>query len=138
MKIKTPPKPKRKYNSNVVKGWSIFIEHDEDWDILSNILAQKGYKFESGYTFSKHNPITSYKPFKIEYFDNDQKYADSEDMGYAYAMNGGDGFKDGFVLLSRPNNKLNMVQKLTFDSRKKSTYKNYTIYETLMDIIPEL
>jgi hypothetical protein len=42
---------------------------------------------------------------------------------------------DKFVLLSRPKNKLNMVNFKTFDKKKNSTYKRYKYLTNLTDLV---
>jgi hypothetical protein len=43
--------------------------------------------------------------------------------------------EDKFILLSRPKNKLTMVNPNTFISRKDSTYKRYKYFTNLTDLI---
>jgi hypothetical protein len=115
------------------KWWAISVDTPEDWEILSQFLDSKGYKFEPGYTFSR-NDLTTFNPFKDEkYFDSHEYDADSDDKGYDAAMS----YKgtDEFILLSRPGNKLNMVNSNTFIPRKDSTYKRYKYFTNLTDLI---
>ena len=116
------------------KRWAIYLDDKEDWDILSNILNQKGYKFSSGQTFSK-NKLTDFNPFKSERNFGDEG-EDDNDLGYSYAMSY-QGVND-FYLLEMPNKKLQIVDTNYFDSRKNSTYKNYNIYRNLGDLIKVL
>jgi hypothetical protein len=115
------------------KWWAILVDSIEDWEIIAPFLASKGYKFESGYTFSQKD-LSTFNPFKDEqYFDSHEYDAGSDDMGYdanmSYEGN------DKFVLLSRPKNKLNMVNFKTFDKKKNSTYKRYKYITNLTDLI---
>jgi hypothetical protein len=115
------------------KWWAISVDTPEDWEILSQFLDSKGYTFEPGYTFSG-NDLTTFNPFKDEkYFDSHEYDADSDDKGYAAAMSY-EG-TDEFILLSRPKNKLNMVNSNTFIPRKDSTYKRYKYFTNLTDLI---
>ena len=69
------------------KWWAILVDSPEDWEILSQFLASKGYKFESGSTFSGKDLLT-FNPFKDEqYFDSQEYDTDSDDMGYKANMN---------------------------------------------------
>jgi hypothetical protein len=115
------------------KWWAILVDSIEDWKIIAPFLASKGYKFESGYTFSQKDLLT-FDPFKDEkYFDSHEYDTESDDMGYnanmSYEGN------DKFVLLSRPKNKLNMVNFKTFDKKKNSTYKRYKYLTNLTDLV---
>ena len=98
---------------------------------ILDILTQKGYKFLSGYTFSK-NKLTDFNPFKSERDFGDEG-EDDNDLGYSYAMSY-KGVND-FFLVEMPNKKLQIVNTDYFNSRKNSTYKNYTLYNNLGDLI---
>lgn len=115
------------------KWWAILVDSPEDWEILSNFLDNKGYKLESGYTFSG-NKLSTFNPFADEkYFDSHEYDAESDDMGYNAHMSYTG--RNEFVILNRPKNKLNMVNPSTFNSRKNSTYKRYNYFTNLMDLI---
>jgi len=116
------------------KRWAIYLDDKEDWDILANILNQKGYKFLSGYTFSK-NKLTDFNPFKSERNFGDEG-EDDNDLGYSYAMS----YKgaNDFFLVEMPKKKLQIVNTDYFNSRKNSTYKNYNVYNNLGDLIKVL
>jgi hypothetical protein len=43
--------------------------------------------------------------------------------------------KDKFILLSKPKNKLSMINPNVFISKKDSTYKRYTLFNSLTDLI---
>jgi hypothetical protein len=116
------------------KRWAIYLDDKEDWAILSNILNQKGYKFSSGQTFSKYK-LTDFNPFKSERNFGDEG-EDDNDLGYSYAMSY-QGVND-FYLLEMPNKKLQIVDTNYFDSRKNSTYRKYTVYNNLGDLIKVL
>jgi len=119
---------------NTDKRWAIHVNSEEDWDILSKLLEEKGYKFISGYTFSKYK-LTDFNPFKSERVFGDEG-EDDNDSGYSYAMS----YKgvDDFILLQMPKKRLQVIQPSTFNSRKDSTYKNYTLYKNLSDIANKL
>jgi hypothetical protein len=116
------------------KRWAIYLDDKEDWDILANILNQKGYKFSSGQTFSKYK-LTDFNPFKSERNFGDEGEYDN-DLGYSYAMSY-QGVND-FYLLEMPNKKLQIVDTNYFNSRKNSTYEKYTVYNNLGDLIKVL
>lgn len=111
--------------------WAIEIDNIDDWNILSNILNQKGFKFESGYTFSKFK-INDFNPFKSER-DFGDRGEDNNDYGYSYAMSYHG--RDNFILISRPKKKLQMIDPKYFNSRKNSTYKDYKLYTNLTDLV---
>ena len=113
------------------KSWVILVDSPEDWEILSQFLNSKGYKFESGYTFSGKD-LTTFNPFTDEQYFDSQEYR-SDDRGYKANMSY-EG-KDKFILISRPKNKLNMVNPNTFLSRKDSTYKRYNYFTSLLNLI---
>jgi hypothetical protein len=119
---------------NTDERWAIHVNSEEDWDILSKLLEEKGYKFISGYTFSKYK-LTDFNPFKSERVFGDEG-EDDNDSGYSYAMS----YKgvDDFILLQMPKKRLQIIQPSTFNSRKDSTYKNYTLYKNLSDIVNKL
>ena len=112
------------------KRWAFYINSEDDWDILSNLLDKNNYRFASGYTFSKYK-LTDFNPFKSERAFGD-KGEDDNDQGYSYAMSY-EG-KPDLILLQMPNKKLQIVNPSYFNSRKNSTYKNYTLYKNLIDI----
>lgn len=114
--------------------WAIKIDNMDDWNILSNVLDQKGFKFESGYTFSKFK-INDFNPFKSERPFGDEG-EDDNDNGYSYAMSYKG--KDNFILISKPKKKLQMVDPQYFDSRINSTYKDYKVYNNLTDLVKSL
>ena len=115
------------------KWWAILVDSSDDWEILSKFLDSKGYKFESGYTFSKKD-LTTFNPFKNEkYFDSHEYDAESDDMGYATFMSY-EG-KDKFILLNKAKNRLNILNPNIFKSKKDSTYKKYTYFNNLTDLI---
>ncbi len=115
------------------KWWAILVDSSDDWEILSKFLNSRGYKFESGYTFSGKD-LTTFNPFKNEkYFDSHEYDADSDDMGYNAIMSY-EG-KDKFILLNRPKNKLTMVNPNIFKSKKDSIYKRYSYFTNLIDLI---
>jgi hypothetical protein len=115
------------------KLWAILVNSSDDWEILSKFLNSKGYKFESGYTFSGKD-LTTFNPFKNEkYFDSHEYDVESDDMGYNAIMSY-EG-KDKFILLNKPKNKLNIINPNTFLSRKDSTYKRYSYFNNLTDLI---
>lgn len=120
---------KRNYNPDMTPRWALYVDNKDDWDIIANILNKKGYKFASGYTFSKYN-LTDFNPFKSER-SFDDKGEDDNDNGYSYAMSY-KGVND-FVLIDRPNKKLQIITPEYFNNRKNSTYKNYTLYNNLSD-----
>ena len=110
--------------------WAYYVNNKEDWDIISRILDQKGYKLAPGYTFSKYK-LTDFNPFKSERSFGD-KGEDDNDNGYSYAMSY-QGEND-FVLLSRPNKRLQIINPDYYDSRINSTYKKYKLYRNISDI----
>jgi len=115
------------------KQWAILVDSPEDWEILSRFLDSKGYKFESGTTFSGKK-LTTFNPFKDEnYFDSQEFDVESNDKGYSAVMSY-EG-KDKFILLSKPKNKLSMINPNVFISKKDSTYKRYTLFNSLTDLI---
>ena len=115
------------------KWWAIPVDSIEDWEVIAPFLASKGYRFESGYTFSQKD-LSTFNPFKSEeYFDSYEYDAESDDIGYTANMSYQG--NDGFVLLSRPKNKLNMVNFKTFNRKKNSTYKRYEYFTNLTDLI---
>jgi hypothetical protein len=115
---------------NTDERWAFYVNSEDDWDILSKFLEEKGYKFNPGNTFSKYR-ISDFNPFKSERKFGDEGQED-DDMGYSYAMSY-QGVND-FVLLQMPNKKLTIVRPSTFNSRKNSTYQNYTLYKNLSDL----
>jgi hypothetical protein len=133
------PLLKEAYGSTInpnEKWWAILVNSPEDWEILSKFLDNKGYKLESGYTFSG-NKLSSFNPFADEkYFDSHEYDVESDDMGYSAHMSYVG--EDEFVILNRPKNKLNMVNPSTFNSRKNSTYKRYNYFTNLMDLIKHI
>lgn len=114
--------------------WAIEIDNIDDWNILSNVLDKKGFKFEPGYTFSK-SKINDFNPFKSERDFGDEG-EDDNDSGYSYAMSY-KGVND-LILISKPKKKLQMVNPQYFNSRKNSTYKDYKLYNNLTDLIKSL
>tara|TARA_R110000796_G_scaffold153199_1_gene269658 strand:- start:117 stop:524 length:408 start_codon:yes stop_codon:yes gene_type:complete len=115
------------------KWWAILVDSSEDWEILSQFLDNKGYKFESGSTFSG-NKLSTFNPFKDEkYFDSHEYDTESDDMGYDAIMSY-EG-RDKFILLNKPKNRLTIVNPNTFLSRKNSTYKRYNYFTSLTDLI---
>jgi hypothetical protein len=115
------------------KWWAILVDSIDDWEIIAPFLSSKGYKFEPGYTFSQKD-LSTFNPFKDEkYFDSHEYDAESDDMGYEANMSY-EG-NDKFVLLSRPKNKINMVNFKTFDKKKNSTYKRYKYLTNLTDLV---
>lgn len=118
----------------VNERWAIFIDSLEDWEILSNILKKKGYKFLSGYTYSKYDLI-NFNPFKSERDFGDEG-DDDNDLGYSFAMSY-HGMND-FVLVSMPNKKLVIINSNYFNSRKNSTYKQYEVFHNLKDLIENI
>jgi hypothetical protein len=127
------------YDSRIVpKGewWAVLVDSHEDWEILSSFLDSKGYRFESGHTYSD-NDLVSFNPFKDEeYLDPHEYDAGSDDMGYR-ALISYKGTGD-FVLLNRPKNRLVMVNPNTFNSRKDSTYGRYAYFTNLTKIIKHI
>lgn len=121
---------KRPYNPDTTPRWALYVDSEEDWNIISNILNRKGYKFAPGYTFSKYN-LTDFNPFKSERAFGDTGEEDN-DSGYSYAMSY-KGVND-FILLDRPNKKLQIITPEYFNARQNSTYKNYRLYNNLSDI----
>lgn len=115
---------------NTDERWAIYVDSEEDWSILSKLLEEKGYRFLPGYTFSKYK-LVDFNPFKSERVFGDEGENDN-DSGYGYAMSY-KGVND-FILLQMPKKKLQIVQPSTFNSRKNSTYKNYTLYKNITDI----
>ena len=113
------------------KRWAIHVDNIEDWNILANVLNQKGYKFSPGYIFSKYK-LTDFNPFKSERDFGDEG-EDDDDLGYSYAMSY-QGVND-FYLLEMPKKKLTIINTDYFDSRKNSTYRNYDVYRNLGDLI---
>lgn len=120
-----------KYNEESL--WAFLIETENDWEIIAPILESKNYKFISGYTFSSYTPI-QLKPF----VDDENRPARDENptsiLTYLHYMSF-EGFTDGFVVMSKPKKKLQLVNKQTFISRKNSTYREYTLYSNLTDLI---
>lgn len=115
------------------KWWAILVDSLEDWEILSQFLDNKGYKFESGSTFSG-NKLSTFNPFKDEkYFDSHEFDIESDDMGYNAAMSY-EG-RDEFILLNKPKNRLTMVNPNTFLRKKESTYNRYNYFTNLTDLI---
>jgi hypothetical protein len=115
------------------KWWAILVDSPEDWEILSQFLNSKGYKFEPGYSFSGKD-LTIFNPFKDEkYFDSHEYDTESDDMGYNAIMSY-EG-RDKFILLNKPKNKLTMINPNTFLSRKDSTYNRYNYFTNLTDLI---
>lgn len=115
------------------KWWAILVDSPEDWEILSQFLASKGYKFESGSTFSDKD-LSTFNPFKDEqYFDSQEYDADSDDMGYKANMSYQG--KNEFILLSKPKNRLTIVNPNTFLRKKDSTYKRYNYFTNLLNLI---
>ena len=115
------------------KWWAILIDSPEDWEIISKFLENKGYKFESGTTFSGKK-LSTFNPFKDEkYFDSHEYSVESDDMGYSALMSYQG--RDEFILLNKPKNRLTMVNLNTFSSRKDSTYKRYKYFTNLTDLI---
>lgn len=115
------------------KWWSITINNPDDWEILSQFLNNKGYKFESGNTFSG-NKLSTFNPFKDEkYFDSHEYDARHDDMGYAANMSYQG--RDKFVLLNKPKNKVAMIDPNYYLSKKESTYKRYNHFNNLVDLI---
>ena len=115
------------------KWWAILVNSPEDWEILSQFLENKGYKFESGLTISG-NKLSTFNPFKDEkYFDSHEYDIESDDMGYNAAMSY-EG-RDEFILLNKPKNRLTMVNPNTFLRKKESTYKRYNYFTNLTNLI---
>jgi hypothetical protein len=115
------------------KWWAILVNSPEDWEILSSFLDSKGYKFESGHTYSGNN-LTTFDPFRNEkYFDSHEYDVESDDMGYDALMSY-EG-KDEFILLNKPKNKLTITNPNTFNSKKDSTYSRYNYFTNLTDLI---
>jgi len=121
---------KRSYNPDTISRWALHVDNEEDWNIVANMLDRKGYKFAPGYTFSKYN-LTDFNPFKSERVFGDEG-EDDNDSGYSYAMSY-KGVND-FILLDRPNKKLQIITPEYFNARQNSTYKNYKLYNNLSDI----
>jgi hypothetical protein len=119
---------------NTDKRWAFYVNSEDDWDLLSKLLEEKGYKFISGSTFSKYK-LTDFNPFKSERVFGD-KGEDDDDSGYSYAMSY-KGVND-FILIQMPKKRLQIIQPSTFNSRKDSTYRNYTLYKNISDIISKL
>ena len=115
---------------NTDERWAFYVDSEDDWEILSKFLEEKGYKFTSGNTFSKYK-LSDFNPFKSERKFGDEGQED-EDAGYSYAMSY-QGVND-FVLLQMPNKKLTIVYPSTFNSKRNSTYRNYTLYKNLSDL----
>jgi hypothetical protein len=121
---------KRPYNPDTTSRWALHVDNEEDWNIVANMLDRKGYKFAPGYTFSKYN-LTDFNPFKSERVFGDEG-EDDNDSGYSYAMSY-KGVND-FILLDRPNKKLQIITPEYFNARQNSTYKNYKLYNNLSNI----
>ena len=121
---------KRPYNLDITSRWALHVDNEEDWNIVANMLDRKGYKFAPGYTFSKYN-LTDFNPFKSERVFGDEG-EDDNDSGYSHAMSYR-GVND-FILLDRPNKKLQIITPEYFNTRQNSTYKNYKLYNNLSDI----
>ena len=119
---------------NTDKRWAFYVNSEDDWDLLSKLLEEKGYKFISGFTFSKYK-LTDFNPFKSERVFGDEG-EDDDDSGYSYAMSY-KGVND-FILIQMPKKQLQVIQPSTFNSRKDSTYRNYTLYKNISDIISKL
>jgi PHD/YefM family antitoxin component YafN of YafNO toxin-antitoxin module len=115
---------------NTDERWAFYVDSEDDWEILSKFLEEKDYKFTSGNTFSKYK-LSDFNPFKSERKFGDEGQED-EDAGYSYAMSY-QGIND-FVLLQMPNKKLTIVYPSTFNSKRNSTYRNYTLYKNLSDL----
>lgn len=113
------------------KWWAILVDSPEDWEILSQFLASKGYKFESGYTFSG-NDLLTFNPFKDEKYFDSQEYR-SDDKGYEANMSYQG--NDEFILLSKPKNRLTIVNPDNFLRKKDSTYKRYNYFTSLSNLI---
>ena len=113
------------------KWWAILVDSPEDWEILSQFLASKGYKFESGYTFSGKD-LSTFNPFKDEKYFDSQEYR-SDDKGYEANMS----YKgnDKFILLSKPKNRLTILNPDNFLRKKDSTYKRYNYFTSLSNLI---
>jgi hypothetical protein len=113
------------------KSWAILVDSPEDWEILSQFLNSKGYKFESGYTFSGKD-LTTFNPFIDEKYFDSQEYR-SDDMGYEANMSYQG--QDKFILLSKPKNRLTIVNPNIFLRKKDSTYKRYNYFTSLSNLI---
>jgi hypothetical protein len=57
---------------------------------------------------------------------------DDEDAGYSRSMEY-KGVND-FILVDRPNKKLQIITPKYFNTRQNSTYRNYKLYNNLSDI----
>lgn len=123
---------KRQYNPDTTSRWALYIDNEEDWNIVANMLDRKGYKFAPGYTFSKYN-LTDFNPFRSEgTFMFGGEGEDDEDAGYSRSMEY-KGVND-FILVDRPNKKLQIITPKYFNTRQNSTYRNYKLYNNLSDI----
>jgi hypothetical protein len=116
------------------KPWAFYIDSEDDWMLLSNLLKQKGYKFASGYTFSDRD-LVDFNPFKSDRPFGDDGSED-DDFGYSYAMSYPG--KDDVMVIQKPNKKIILVDPSYFYKRKNTTYKNYQEYKKMGDIIPVL
>jgi hypothetical protein len=118
------------------KWWAILVNSPEDWEILSKFLDSKGYKFELGLTISDKK-LSTFNPFKDEKYHDSHDYSiDSDDKGYKAFMSY-EG-RDEFILLNRPKNKLTIINPKTFELKKNSTYKRYTYFNNLTDLIKSI
>lgn len=114
--------------------WAFHLVSNDDWKILANLLEKHGWKFLSGYTFSGKK-LSEFEPL-----ENDPEMVPRDDdaksiMTYLHYMSytpppGGD-----LIVLSMPSKKITLVGTKYFNSRKNSTYKNYTLYKNITDII---
>ena len=52
------------------KWWAILVDSPEDWEILSQFLFNKGYKFEPGHSFSGKD-LSTFNPLKDELIASD-------------------------------------------------------------------
>jgi hypothetical protein len=116
------------------KPWAFYVDSEDDWMILSNLLKQKGYKFTSGTTISDRD-IVDFNPFKSDRPFGDDGSEDG-DFGYSYAMSYSG--KNDFMVIQKPKKKIILVDPSYFYKRKNSTYKNYQEYTKMKDIIPVL
>ena len=91
------------------KPWAFYIDSEDDWMLLSNLLKQKGYKFASGYTFSDRD-LVDFNPFKSDRPFGDDGSED-DDFGYSYAMSYPG--KYDVMVIQKPNKN---GGKLYFDS----------------------
>ncbi len=116
------------------KPWAFYVDSEDDWMILSNLLKQKGYKFTSG-TIISDRDIVDFNPFKSDRPFGDDGSEDG-DFGYSHAMSYSG--KNDFMVIQKPKKKIMLVDPSYFYKRKNSTYKNYQEYTKMKDIIPVL